>query len=101
MLAEIAVGRDKGMEAFPVRDAEAARIARTMLRAAVAGHVLTAAVVFAVTRATGEFTGYWFAVFFLLSTFFRPARAYLGRLRRRLGTQAAWWACVLRCDTAR
>ncbi|MGW6097187.1 hypothetical protein ACWFRK_23070 [Streptomyces sp. NPDC055157] len=101
VLAEIAVSRDKGMEVFPVRDAEAARIARTMLRAAVAGHVLTAAVVFAVTWATGEFTGYWFAAFFLLSTFFRPASAYLGQLRRRLGTQPAWWACVLRCETAR
>ncbi|MCX5315806.1 hypothetical protein [Streptomyces sp. NBC_00154] len=86
VLAEIAVSREKGMEVSPARDAEAARIARTMLRAAVAGHVLTAAVVLAVTWATGEFTGYWFAAFFLLSTFFRPASAYFGQLRRRLGT---------------
>lgn len=86
VLAEIAVSREKGMEVSPARDAEAARIARTMLRAAVAGHVLTAAVVFVITWATGEFTGYWFAAFFLLSTFFRPAGAYFGQLRRRLGT---------------
>lgn len=85
VLAEIAVSREKGMEVSPARDAEAARIARTMLRAAVAGHFLTAAVVFAVTWATGEFTGYWFAAFFLLSTLFRPAGAYFGQLRRRLG----------------
>ncbi|MEV7391374.1 hypothetical protein [Streptomyces sp. NPDC091215] len=86
VLAEIAVSREKGMQVSAARDAEAARIARTMLRAAVAGHVLTTAVVLAVTWATGEFTGYWFAAFFLLSTFFRPAGAYFGQLRRRLGT---------------
>ncbi|MBC7273367.1 MAG: hypothetical protein H5T76_32520 [Streptomyces sp.] len=86
VLAEIAVSREKGLEVSPARDAEAARIARTMLRAAVAGHLLTAAVVLGVTWATGGFTGYWFAAFFLLSTFFRPAAAYFGQLRRRLGT---------------
>ncbi|MGI5460040.1 hypothetical protein ACQEWB_44155 [Streptomyces sp. CA-249302] len=86
VLAEIAVSREKGIEVSTARDAEAARIARMMLRVAVAGHVLTAALVFAVTWATGEFTGYWFAAFFLLSTFFRPAGAYFAQLRRRLGT---------------
>ncbi|WP_426570172.1 hypothetical protein [Streptomyces canus] len=86
VLAEIAVSREKGMDVSPARDAEAARIARTMLRAAVAGHVVTAAVVCAFTWATDEFTGYWFGAFFLLSTFFRPAGAYFGQLRRRLGT---------------
>ncbi|WP_406004953.1 hypothetical protein OG440_01340 [Streptomyces sp. NBC_00637] len=86
VLAEIAVSREKGIEISSARDAEAARIARTMLRAAVAGHVVTGALTLAVTWATGEFTGYWFAAFFLLSTFFRPAGAYFGQLRRRLGT---------------
>ncbi|MFJ4467979.1 hypothetical protein ACIP2X_10960 [Streptomyces sp. NPDC089424] len=86
VLAEIGVSREKGIEVSPARDAEAGRIARAMLRTAVAGHLLTAAVVLAVTWATGEFTGYWFAAFFLLSTFFRPAGAYFGQLRRRLGT---------------
>ncbi|MGY5014006.1 hypothetical protein ACWCY6_38965 [Streptomyces sp. 900105755] len=86
VLAEIAVSREKGMTVPAARDAEAARIARAMLRAAVAGHLVTAAAVVAVTWATGEFTGYWFAAFFLLSTFFRPAGAYFGQLRRRLGS---------------
>ncbi|WP_405966280.1 hypothetical protein OG613_02430 [Streptomyces sp. NBC_00015] len=86
VLAEIAVSREKGIEVSQARDAEAARIARTMLRTALAGHVLTVVVVLSVTWATGEFTGYWFAAFFLLSTFFRPAGAYFGQLRRRLGT---------------
>lgn len=36
--------------------------------------------------ATGAVTGFWFAGFFLLSTVFRPAGAYFGQLRRRLGT---------------
>ncbi|MEX3105996.1 MULTISPECIES: hypothetical protein [unclassified Streptomyces] len=86
VLAEIAVSREKGIEVSPARDAEAARIARMMLRTAIAGHFLTAAVVLAVTWATGGFTGYWFAGFFLLSTLFRPAGAYFGQLRRRLRT---------------
>ncbi|WP_026252121.1 hypothetical protein [Streptomyces sp. PsTaAH-124] len=86
VLAEIAVSREKGLDVSPARDAEAARIARTMLRAAVAGHVLTAALVLAVAWTTGESAGYWCAGFFLPSTFFRPAGAYFGQLRRRLGT---------------
>ncbi|MEU3793924.1 hypothetical protein [Streptomyces fructofermentans] len=85
VLAEIAVSREKGIEVSSVRDAEAARVARAMLWTAVAGHVLTAAVVFAVTWSTEGFTGYWFAAFCLLSTFFRPAGAYFGQLQRRLG----------------
>lgn len=86
VLAEIGVSRGKGLDVPEARDAEAARIARMMLRVAVAGHVLTAALVLAVTVATGGVTGYWFAGFCLLSTVFRPAGAYFGQLRRRLGT---------------
>ncbi|MGW2560842.1 hypothetical protein ACWCXB_16670 [Streptomyces sp. NPDC001514] len=86
VLAEIAVSREKGLEVSTARDAEAARIARMMLRAAVAGHVVTAGAVVVVTMATGRVTGYWFAGFFLLSTLFRPAGAYFAQLRRRLGT---------------
>lgn len=86
VLAEIGVSREKGLTVPEARDAEAGRIARMMLRVAVAGHVVTAALVVGVTAATGGVTGYWFAGFFLLSTAFRPAGAYFGRLRRRLGT---------------
>lgn len=86
VLAEIAVSREKGLEISRARDAEATRIARAMLRTAVAGHVVTSTVVLTVTWVTGAFTGYWFAAFFLLSTFFRPAGAWFGQLRRRLGT---------------
>ncbi|MFB7369468.1 hypothetical protein ACFC0D_06470 [Streptomyces sp. NPDC056222] len=83
--AEIAISREKGLTVSGERDAEAARIGRTMLRVAVAGHVLTAVVALAVTLASGHAAGYWFAGFFLLSTFFRPAGAWFAQLRRRLG----------------
>jgi len=86
VLAEISVSRGKGLEIDKARDAEARRIARLMLRAAVAGHVVTAGAVVAATVATGRTVGYWLAGFFLLSTLFRPAGAYFGQLRRRLGT---------------
>jgi hypothetical protein len=86
VLAEIAVSREKGLVVPPAREAEAARIARMMLRVAVAGHLLTAAGVVAVTVATGHGAGYWIAGFFLLSTVFRPAGAWFAQLRKRLGT---------------
>ncbi|ORT56477.1 hypothetical protein [Streptomyces sp. CB03238] len=86
VLGEIAVSRDKGLKVPTARDTEAARIARTMLRAAVAGHVVTAVVAVAVARATGQPVGYWLAGLFLLSTLFRPAGAWFIQLRRRLGT---------------
>ncbi|KQX46336.1 MULTISPECIES: hypothetical protein [unclassified Streptomyces] len=84
VLAEITVSREKGIAVAGERDGEARRIARVMLRVAVAGHVVTAAVALAVAAATGRAAGYWFAGFFLLSTFFRPAGSYFGQLRRRL-----------------
>ncbi|MEK9520942.1 hypothetical protein MIU24_16310 [Streptomyces venezuelae] len=85
VLAEIAISRDKGIGVPGERDVEARRIARVMLRLAVAGHVVTAGAALAVAAATGRDAGYWFAGFFLLSTFFRPAGAYFGQLRGRLG----------------
>ncbi|MER5966029.1 hypothetical protein [Streptomyces sp. NPDC002057] len=85
VLAEIAVSREKGIVVSEERDGEARRIARAMLRVAVAGHVVTAGVALAVAAATGRGAGYWFAGFFLVSTFFRPAGAYFGQLRGRLG----------------
>ncbi|MEV4937119.1 hypothetical protein [Streptomyces zaomyceticus] len=85
VLAEIAVSREKGLDVSEERDTEARRIARAMLRVAVAGHVVTAGAALAVATATGREAGHWFAGFFLLSTFFRPAGAYFGQLRLRLG----------------
>ncbi|AQS71443.1 hypothetical protein B1H29_35375 [Streptomyces pactum] len=86
VLAEITVSRERGIDVSPVRDTEASRIARIMLRTAVAGHLVTAGAVLAVASATGERLGYWTAGLFLLSTVFRPAGAWFGQVRRRLGT---------------
>ncbi|MFD1924284.1 hypothetical protein ACFSK2_27935 [Streptomyces beijiangensis] len=85
VLAEIALSREKGLSVAAERDVEAQRIARMMLRVAVAGHVVTAALVLAAGLAAGRVIGYWCAGFFLLSTAFRPAGAYFEQLRRRLG----------------
>ncbi|MFJ8660161.1 hypothetical protein [Streptomyces sp. NPDC093795] len=85
VLAEIALSREKGLAVAGERDTEARRIARVMLRVAVAGHGVTAALALAVAVATGREAAYWCAGFFLLSTSFRPAGAYFGQLRGRLG----------------
>ncbi|MYW68126.1 hypothetical protein GTY65_29225 [Streptomyces sp. SID8379] len=81
---EAADSREKGIAVPGDRDAEAARIATVMLRTAIGSHVFTAAVAVAVAVATGRSAGYWLAGCYLLSTFFRPAGAYFGALRRRL-----------------
>ncbi|MCX5401516.1 hypothetical protein [Streptomyces sp. NBC_00102] len=86
VLTEIAVSRDKGLEIARARDDEAARIARMMLRVAVAGHAVTALLVLTATLVLGGRAGYWVAAFFLLSTAFRPAGAYFAQLRERLGS---------------
>ncbi|MQY15993.1 hypothetical protein SRB5_61850 [Streptomyces sp. RB5] len=85
VLAEIAVSREKGLTVPEKRDAEAARIARIMLRTAIGGHVLTALLALGITLVTGEEAGYWFAGFFLASTVLRPSGAWFGQLRERLG----------------
>lgn len=86
VLGEIRVSRDKGLTVHPAREEETRRIARTMFWIAVAGHVLSAGIAAAVARFTGGALGYWLAGFFLLSTVFRPAGAWFGQVRRRLGT---------------
>ncbi|MET9932224.1 MULTISPECIES: hypothetical protein [unclassified Streptomyces] len=71
VLAEIAVGREKGLVVSGERGAEARRIARVTLRGAVAGHVATAAAVLAAAVATGREAGHWCAAgSFPLSTAF-------------------------------
>lgn len=82
--AENAVSRDRGITVPPARDAEARRIARWMLRFAIGGHVVTAAVTAVFAYVSGELTGYYLAGFYLLSTTVRPAAAYFGHLRDRI-----------------
>jgi hypothetical protein len=82
--AEQALSRERDITVRPGRIAEARRIARWMLRFAVAGHVGTAVVAAVVAYVSGEQLGYYLAGFFLLSTLLRPASAYFSHLRHRI-----------------
>src|SRR5690242_10301135 len=53
------------------RDAEVGRLRGRLLKLAVAGHVVSAAVTAAVSYLSGHVLGYYLAGFFLLSTVFR------------------------------
>jgi ABC-type transporter Mla subunit MlaD len=53
---------------------------------AVGGHLVSAAILAVITFFSGAVVGYYFAGFYLLSTFFRPAGAYLSHLRDRVTT---------------
>ncbi|WP_165964410.1 hypothetical protein [Actinomadura sp. KC216] len=86
VLEEIRVSRDRGLDVPKGSDDEARRIAARMRAAAVGAHVLTAALVAAVTYFSGADIGYYFAAFYLVSTSFRPAGAWFAHLRRRLNT---------------
>lgn len=81
---EVGVSREKGLDVPAGREAEAAGIARRMLVAAVAGHLLSAGVLAVVTAVSGRLVGYWFVGFMLLSTLVRPSGAYFAALRGRL-----------------
>jgi len=83
---EIAVSREAGIEVPAHREEEARTIARRMLVLAVAGHVVSAAVIAVITFFSGRQVGYYFAGFYLLATAFRPAGAYVGHLRERVRT---------------
>ncbi|MFD6416899.1 hypothetical protein [Streptomyces sp. NPDC060194] len=84
VIHESRASREKGLDVPAERDAEAGRIARVMLVAAVGGHVVSAVVTAAIGWFAGSGIGYWFAGFYLLSTVFRPSGAYFGHLRTRL-----------------
>ncbi|GAA3015405.1 hypothetical protein [Streptosporangium longisporum] len=83
---EIGVSRERGIEVPAGHEAEALEIARRMLRFAVGGHLVSALILAVITYFSGASVGYYFAGFYLLSTFFRPAGAYLSHLRERVGT---------------
>ncbi|MER7502790.1 hypothetical protein AB0L05_06280 [Nonomuraea pusilla] len=83
---EIQVSREQGIEVAQRREDEARAIARRMLRLALAGHVVSAAVIAVVTYVSGAAIGYYFAGFYLLATVFRPVGAYTSHLRERVTT---------------
>lgn len=84
VVTQIAVSRERGIAVPPAHDAEAGRIARRMLRFALAAHAGTAAVAAVIAFISGAKAGYYFAGLFLLSTAIRPAAAYLGHVRARI-----------------
>jgi hypothetical protein len=83
---EIGASRERGIVVPEGREDEVRRWERRLRWLAVAGHVLSAAVVAGVTWASGHVLGYYFAVFYLLSGAFRPAGAYLGYVRARIAS---------------
>jgi hypothetical protein len=80
------VSREREIEVPAGREEEAGEIARRMLRFAVAGHIVSAAVLAVITYFSGAQVGYYFAGFYLLATLFRPAGSYLSHLRERVTT---------------
>ncbi|MFL6112629.1 MAG: hypothetical protein ACJ786_14940 [Catenulispora sp.] len=83
---EIGVSHERGIAVPQGREAEVRRWERRLLGLALAGHVFSAAVVTAVTYASGHVLGYYFAAFYLLSCAIRPAAAYLGYVRARIAS---------------
>ncbi|GLX94756.1 hypothetical protein [Herbidospora sp. NBRC 101105] len=83
---ETQLSRERGIEVPQAREDEARGIAKRMLRLAVLGHVVSAAVIAVVTYFSGEYVGYYFSGFYLLATLFRPTGAYLTHLKDRVGT---------------
>ncbi|WP_061297336.1 hypothetical protein [Herbidospora cretacea] len=83
---ETQLSRERGIEVPQAREDEARGIAKRMLRLAVLGHVVSAAVIAVITYFSGEYVGYYFAGFYLLATLFRPTGAYLTHLKERVGT---------------
>jgi hypothetical protein len=83
---EIGVSRQRGIKVRDGHEADVRRLERRLLWLAVGGHVVSAAVVSAVTYFSGHLLGYYFAAFYLLSCAIRPAAAYLGFVRARIAS---------------
>ena len=81
----MAVSRDRGITVQTEREAEARTIARRMLWFALGAHLATAAAAGVITYYSGNAVGYYFTGSYLLSAAIRPAAAYLGHLRERIG----------------
>jgi hypothetical protein len=82
--AQMATSRRRGIAVADADQAEATRIARRMLWFALGGHAVSALATAAITYATGDNPGYYFAAVFLFSALIRPAFAYFSHLRERV-----------------
>jgi len=83
--AETAVSRERGISVREADGAEAAQIAKRMLRFALGAHAVTAIAAALVAYLTGDGAGYYVAAVFLAATGVRPAAEYLAHIRKRIG----------------
>jgi hypothetical protein len=86
VVQEAATSEERGIQVPEARVVDAARMARRLRLLAIGGHLVTAVVVAVVTYFSGHRVGYYFSGFYLLSTVFRPAQAYLSHVRGQLRT---------------
>ena len=87
-LAGMALSRARGISVRDADEAEAARLARRMLSFAICAHVGTAIAAALIAYRSSAQAGYYVAGFFLITTAFRPAAAYLAHVRARIGALA-------------
>ena len=81
---EIQRSKEREIAVLPGREMYIRTLRRRLALLAVGAHVFSAALVAAISYFTGGGVGYWFAVFFLVSTFFRPVVAGYVYLSRKL-----------------
>jgi len=84
VLNEIATSRERGIVVPADRDATARTLARRSLLMSISLHLGSAAVMGAITWVSGSTWGWYFAGFYLLSTFFRPGIEYYRFIHARL-----------------
>jgi hypothetical protein len=90
---ELQRSRESGIEVLPDRETYVRTVRRRLLWLAVGAHLLSALLVAAVTYYAGGVVGYYFALFYLVSTAFRPAvagYAYLSEKLRTIGQEARY-----------
>jgi hypothetical protein len=84
LLFEMQRSRERGIPVNPEREAYAVSLRDRMLKASVAAHVASAALMAGGTWLLGGSVGYYFSGFYLLGTFIRPGFEYYSYQRRRL-----------------
>ena len=75
---------ERGIPVAPGREPYIRGLRRKLGWFAIGAHLLSAGLVAGVARFTGGQVGYWFAVFYLVSTVFRPAAALYSYLANKL-----------------
>jgi hypothetical protein len=84
VLFEIKRSQERGIPVRPEREAEAKRVEKRMLRFSVGAHLFSGVASVVISYLLGSTLGYYFAGFYVLSTFVRPGVEYYKYLRARL-----------------